>query len=102
MEYLGLRLKALRQERGITQKQLANALEIVPASISSYETSGNYPSVDIIIKLCKYFDVSSDYLLGLSNDKEFKINDLTDEQYTAISSLIIQFRRLNSFCDQFN
>ncbi len=98
MEYLGIKLRALRLERGITQRELAEALNVVTASISSYETGGNYPSADVLIKLCKYFNVSSDYLLGLSDSREFKMNDLTDEQYKTITSLIVQFRRLNDLC----
>ena len=54
MEYLSIKLKAVRFERGLTQKQLAQHLELVSASISSYETSGNYPSTDIIVKLCRF------------------------------------------------
>ena len=96
MEYLGMKLKALRQERGLTQKQLADYLELVPSSISSYETSGNYPSADIVVKLCRFFNVSSDYLLGLSDTKEFKTMELSDEQYQIIASLIAQFGYLNS------
>ena len=96
MEYLGIKLKALRQEKGITQKQLADYLELVPASISAYETSGNYPSADIIIKICRFFSVSADYLLGLSDTKEFKMAELTDEQYQLIASLIAQFSNLNT------
>ena len=95
MEYLGMKLKALRQERGLTQKQLADYLELVPASVSSYETSGNYPSADVIVKICRFFEVSSDYLLGLSDGKEFKTAGLSDEQYQTIASLIAQFGYLN-------
>ena len=100
MEYLGMKLKALRQEHGLTQKQLADYLELVPASISAYETSGNYPSADIIIKLCQFFNVSADYLLGLSDAKEFKTSELSDEQYQIIASLIAQFGYLNIKVDK--
>ena len=100
MEYLGMKLKTLRQEHGLTQKQLAHYLELVPASISAYETSGNYPSADIIIKLCQLFNVSADYLLGLSDTKEFKASELSDEQYQIIASLIAQFGYLNGKIDK--
>lgn len=99
MEYFGMKLKALRQEKGITQKQLAQAIGLVTASISSYETGGNYPSADIIIKLCRYFNVSSDYMLGLNDTREFNMTDLTDEQYQAVIAIITQFRHLNSMVE---
>ena len=96
MQYFGMKLKALRQERGVTQKEQAEAMGLATATISSYETGGNYPSADVLIRLCRYFQVSSDYLLGLNDIKTFNMNDLTDEQYQTITSLITQFRRLNS------
>lgn len=99
MEYFGMKLRALRQEKKITQKQLAEALGLVTASISSYETGGNYPSAEIIIKLCRFFNVSADYLLGISDTRNFNMTDLTDEQYQTIISLITQFRQLNNLVD---
>jgi len=95
MEYLGMKLKALRQSRSLTQKQLAEHLELVPASVSSYETGGNYPSADVIVKLCRFFDVSADYLLGLSETKQIMTSELTDEQYQIIAALVAQFGYLN-------
>lgn len=96
MQYLGMKLKSLRQEKELTQRQLANILELTPAAISAYETGGNYPSADVIIKICKFFNISSDFLLGLGDRKDFNITDLTDEQYRTIISLITQFRNLNN------
>jgi transcriptional regulator with XRE-family HTH domain len=95
MELFGLRLKGLRSEKGLTQQQLADKLGIVKASISSYEHNANYPSIEVFIKLCKIFDVSADFLLGLSDDMDIKISHLTDEQVSIIMSLINQFERLN-------
>lgn len=99
MEYFGIKLKAIRQEHGITQKQLADVMGLAVATISSYETGGNYPSADVLIRICKYFDISADYMLGLSDTREFNMMDLTDEQYQTITSLITQFRRLNNIVD---
>jgi len=95
MDYFGMKLKTLRQSRGLTQKQLADFLELVPASVSSYETGGNYPSAEVIVKLCRFFGVSADYLLGLSETKELKTSALTDEQYQIVAALIAQFGLLN-------
>jgi transcriptional regulator with XRE-family HTH domain len=96
MEVFGLRLKSLRLDKGLTQKQLADKLGIVKASVSSYEQNSTYPSIEIFIKLCRTFDVSADFLLGLSNDIDYKISHLTDEQILLIMNLINQFERLNN------
>ena len=94
MELFGLRLKTLRQGKDLTQKQLADKLDVVKSSVSGYEQNTIYPSVEVLIKLCKYFDVSADYLLGLSDTMEFKMSHLTDEQITIVMNIINQFERL--------
>ena len=66
------RLKELRIKKGDTQKVLANYLEITFFAYQKYEYGSREPSFEILIKLCKYFDVSADYLLGLSDIKEHK------------------------------
>ena len=63
----GARLKALRQESGYTQQQLAEKLCVTKAVVSYYELQERYPSPEILIKLASIFHVSTDYLLGLEN-----------------------------------
>ncbi len=64
----GEKLKQLRFEKGVTQKQVAEYLEIAPNSVQSLEYGKIRPSYENLIKLCQYFNVSADYLLGLSDD----------------------------------
>jgi transcriptional regulator with XRE-family HTH domain len=68
---LSIRLKHLRYERNITQFELGKALGISKVAVSSYETNSvcnKLPSLQTLIKLANYFDVSSDYLLGLTDN----------------------------------
>ena len=69
MSIFGERIKKLRNERGITQKQAADDLKISPQTLSYYE-NGREASYDILIKMSKYYGVSVDYLLGII-DKYF-------------------------------
>ncbi len=62
-----LRLKQLRQHHKLTQSELASILGLKPTAISNYESKRNEPSFDKLIALSKYFDVSCDYLLGISD-----------------------------------
>lgn len=64
----GVKLKKLRTERNLTQLQMAEILETSKSNISKYEAGSVEPSLDTIEKLANYFCVSSDYLLGLSNE----------------------------------
>ena len=95
MEYFGDKLRALRMEKKLTQNDLAARLGIVGASVSSYEKNKQYPSVEVLIQLCQTFDVSADYLLGLSDDKNFNTSTLTEEQLQIVLRLINEFEESN-------
>ncbi len=95
MLYFGSKLRALRQEKELTQQQLADRLGVTKATISAYETNAKYPSVEVLIALSIFFHVSADYLLGLSEQRQTEYVHLTDEQNQLINELIRQFLSLN-------
>lgn len=64
-----LKIKELRVEKGIDQQTLAQALKIGKGSISNWEVGRTEPSIDYILSLADYFEVSTDYLLGRSGVK---------------------------------
>ena len=66
MKTFGEILKNLRIERGLTQVQLANILCLDKSTIAKYETDRIEPSVSMIKELAKFFQVTTDYLLGLT------------------------------------
>lgn len=63
------RLGKLRDDRKMSQEQLAAALEIDRGTIAKYETKNRIPSYEHLTMFAKYFDVSTDYLLGISSVK---------------------------------
>lgn len=62
---LGKRLKELRLERGMTQKELAFALGLNTVTYLHYEKGQREPPLSLLADMAKYFDVSVDFLLGL-------------------------------------
>jgi transcriptional regulator with XRE-family HTH domain len=63
-------IRNLRIDRGYTQKQIGEHLGISQNTYSQYEIGVlNYP-VDVIIKLAQFYGVSTDYLFGLTNEKQ--------------------------------
>lgn len=62
------RLKEIRIEQGIRLKDVAEQLNVTIRTISRYEDGSREPSLDMLIKFCKLYKVSSDYLLGLSDN----------------------------------
>lgn len=61
------KLKNLRNEKEISQLELANALGINQTTVSTWELGKKYPDFFNIIALAKYFKVTTDYLLGLDD-----------------------------------
>lgn len=64
MKILGQRIKELREERGITQQELAKIIGCSDGAISLWEKDINEPKATYIVALADYFNVSTDYLLG--------------------------------------
>ena len=61
----GLKLKEVRTEKRLTQLQLAQILSVSKTTICQWETSKQEPSLEDVVSIAKYFDVTADYLLGL-------------------------------------
>ena len=57
-------LSKLRHERGLSQRQAASELGISQALLSHYETDAREPKLDFVIKVCDYYSVTTDYILG--------------------------------------
>jgi len=68
MNKFSQRLKELRLENGMTQQQVADLLNIKQQSYIRYEYGTGEPSINTLIKLTEIFNVSADYLLGISDE----------------------------------
>ena len=67
MEIFSKRLREIRESYGYTQKQVAEKLHICQQSYDRYEMDTGEPSLETLAKLSQLFDVSVDYLLGISD-----------------------------------
>ena len=65
---LGRRLKELREEKNLTQKQVEKQLNLNEVTYLRYEKSQREPSLSVLADLSVFFDVSVDYLLGLTDE----------------------------------
>lgn len=63
------RMRNLRQDNDLSQKNVADMLGIAQTTYSQYELEKRPMPIDYLIALCKFYDVSADYMLGLSNRK---------------------------------
>ncbi len=67
MNSINFKLKELRNEKSLTQVQLANILNVSQKSISNWEIGYREPDYDTLKKTANYFSVTIDYLLGLTD-----------------------------------
>lgn len=83
------RIIILREKRGLIQAILATELGITQQTLSKYEKDVNIIKIDVLKRLAEYFNVTTDYLLGLSDVKrdltgQLKISETLDEYYDLI------------------
>lgn len=64
---IGERIKELRKEKGVSQLVLAKAVGVDKRAVIFWEQQVNEPKASYIVNLARYFNVSSDYLLGLED-----------------------------------
>jgi len=67
MAQVGEILSELRKDRGLKQSDVSKLTNISVSSISAYETGSRYPGVDVLTSLSEVYEVTTDYLLGLSS-----------------------------------
>lgn len=91
----GENLRKLRQNRNLTQKELGAMVGLSKAVVSKYENSMGYPTYDVLIRIARYSGVTTDYLLGVSNNKAVDVSGLTDSQIDTIHQLISEFQKAN-------
>ncbi len=64
---IGERLAEVRKDHGDTQQTLADKLNVTKNTVSSWEQEKSEPNHEMLVRICRLYSVSSDYLLGLSN-----------------------------------
>jgi len=76
----GQKLKSLREKKGITQRELADLLNITRSRLSLYEIDDRQPDHDLTVQIANFFGVSTDYLLGNTSKVERNSRELTPEE----------------------
>jgi len=88
---LPMKLKELRLLHNLSQKDVADKLNVSPSVVSGYETGERTPSTSVLLSLSYLYKCSTDYLLGKTTDTPHVILDtdgLTTEQIHVLQSLI--------------
>ena len=89
------RLKKLREEKGISQIRLSIEVGVAQESISAYERGKAVPTCENLVKIAKYLNTSTDYLLELTNMKlpynRISLDKLSEEEL----NILVKYRNLS-------
>ena len=89
---MGDKLKSLRIEKKLTQKQVADRIGLAISAVSSYESGSRSPSYDVLVKLARMFHVSTDYLLGITDKRNIDVTGLNDNEIELVLQLVEMLR----------
>ena len=91
----GNRLRELRTQAGLTQKQLANLLGVTKSVISFYERQERTPSPDVLKTIAAVFHVSTDFLLDIDRVKRLDLSGLDDNDIQLVTMMVDTLRKKN-------
>ena len=89
---LSKKIYELRMSFGWTQVQLAQKLGVTKQTVSNWENDNIQPSIDMLIKISKIFNVSTDYLLGLTPTNSINVDGLPTEFVSHIVQIIDDYK----------
>lgn len=91
MMKIGEIIQYLREESNMLQSELAEKLGVGRTTISNYENNYSYPDLETLIAISNLFNVSTDFLLGISNVR-YKSNNKTEDE----AKILNYYNRLNT------
>ncbi len=86
------KIKALRESRGMTQAELARQLGITRSGVNAWEMGLSVPSTQYVVDLALFFNVSSDFLLGIDSSFTLNVEGLSDDDICMLRALIDRLR----------
>lgn len=90
-------IRALRNERNISQERLGKKIGVTRSMIALYESGERLPSLSALIELSHVLGVTTDYLLGVSQEKGtfLDVSGLTPKQIDSLDAIIENYRECN-------
>ena len=85
---LGSYIKELRLSHGLNQVDLAKLLCVTKQTVSNWENSNIQPSIDMLVRIADFFNVSTDYLLDRDLETKLNVAGLTNDQIAHINWII--------------
>ncbi len=90
-------IKKLRLARGMNQVEFAKAMGVSKQCVSNWENDNVMPSIEMLVKIADFFNVSTDYVLGRTEKTYLDVSGLSDEQISHISLIVSDMSKLNCY-----
>lgn len=90
---IGDTIRALREQAGYSQSELAKRLSVTRSSVNAWESGLSAPTAVNIIELSRLFHVSADFILDLEHTRQIDLSDLTEREVRIIYELLDYFRQ---------
>lgn len=88
-------IRILRESIGLSQVDLAKKLNVSKQCVSNWENDNVQPSIEMLIKLSDFFNVSTDFILGRTSDSIIIAENLTVEQLAHLRLIVQDFQNCN-------
>ena len=89
------RIKALREQKGLTQTELSKRLGITRSGVNAWEMGISVPSTQYLVELAGIFHVSTDYLLGVDASSTVGVSGLSEDDIRVVCALIEHLKKKN-------
>lgn len=103
LSVLGSRIKYLREKKNLSQKRLADSLGITNVQLSRYESGDRKPDPETILQIADYFETTTDYLLGKTNNPHqnneglaFLDGTISEDEIEYLEKSLKEFRELKA------
>ena len=87
-------IRNLREMFNISQVDLASSLGVTKQYVSNWENDNILPSIEMLVKIAKFFNVSTDYLLDLNSSKVIDVSDLDENEIAHIKFIVQDLKRI--------
>ena len=95
-DFVSTRLQYLRKKKGVSQAELATRIFVSREAVRDWERKKSEPSCEALVHLSDFYQVSTDYILGIQQPRLLRVDHLSKEQVEVLNKLIHWMEKADS------